>query len=302
MKLLITGGTGFIGAPLCRALVQHGHELVVLTRQANRSPTPGIRFLSWQGSEWQRAIQDADGVINLAGESLAAKRWSPSQKARIQESRLQTTQRLVDAIAADSRRPSVLVNASAIGFYGAHDDEELTETAPPGCGFLAQLCQAWEAAAQRAEPLGVRVVRLRIGLVLGPGGGALAKMVPPFRCFIGGPLGSGRQWVSWIHREDLIGLIEWALTTPGLSGALNATAPAPVTMRALCRELGAVLHRPSWAPVPAIVLRLLLGEMADLLLTGQRVISQVALRRGYRFLHPSLRDALVACLASSPSS
>ena len=300
MKLLITGGTGFIGAPLCRTLVHHGHELLVLTRHANRSPTPGMRFLSWEESEWQRAIQDIEGVINLVGESLAAKRWSARQKLLIQESRLQATRRLVDAIAAVSRRPGVLINASAVGFYGARGDEALSETNPPGHGFLAKLCQAWEAQAQRAEAFGVRVVRLRIGLVLGPGGGALQKMVPPFRGFVGGPLGSGRQWVSWIHRDDVIGLIEWALASSGVSGAVNATAPQPVTMRALCRELGAVLRRPSWAPVPAIVLRLLLGEMAELLLTGQRVLPTIALRHGYRFMHPSLKDALTTCL--SPSS
>ena len=159
----------------------------------------------------------------------------------------------------------------------------------------------WESEAQSAEALGLRVVRLRIGLVLGPGGGALQKMVPPFRGFVGGPLGSGRQWVSWIHRDDVIRLIEWALTA-GVSGAVNATAPQPVTMRALCRELGAVLRRPSWAPVPGVVLRLLLGEMADLLLTGQRVLPTIALRSGYQFVHPSLRDALTACLSSPPAA
>ena len=298
MRLLVTGGTGFIGTPLCRALVRRGHELLVLTRQASRSPTPGTRFLAWEDTEWQRAIQGVEGVINLTGESIAAKRWSPRQKSLIRESRLQTTRRLVDAMAAASHRPAVLVNASAVGFYGAHGDEELAESDPPGRGFHAELCQAWEAEAQRAEALGIRVVCFRIGLVLGPDGGALQKMVPPFRFFLGGPLGSGRQWVSWIHRNDLIGLIEWTLASSTVFGSINATAPQPVTMRALSRELGVVLHRPSWAPVPAPILRLLLGEMADLLLTGQRVLPTVALRNGYRFAHPSLNDALVSCLDS----
>ncbi len=208
----------------------------------------------------------------------------------------------MEAVTAASHKPAVLINASAIGFYGARGDEELTENATPSRGFLAEVCQAWETQAQQAEVVGVRVVRLRIGLVLGPGGGALQKMVPPFRCFVGGPLGSGRQWVSWIHRDDVLGLIEWALTSPGVSGAVNATAPRPVTMEAMCRELGAVLHRPSWAPVPAIILRLLLGEMSDLLLTGQRVIPTRALRSGYQFVHPYLNDALTACLNSSAIS
>ena len=189
------------------------------------------------------------------------------------------------------------MNASAIGFYGAHGDEELTEEHPSGEGFLAETCQAWEAEAQRAGVLGVRVVRLRIGLVLGAGGGALAKMAPPFRAFFGGPLGSGGQWMSWIHREDLIALIEWTLTHPELSGAVNATAPNPVRMRELCTELGRALQRPSWVIVPAFALRLLLGEMAELLLTGQRVIPSVASHAGFTFRFPDLLPALKACLS-----
>ena len=297
MRLLLTGGTGFIGAPLCQALAQHDHELLVLTREPKaRSPQQHIRYLSWHADEWQRAITDVDGVINLAGAPLAAKRWSSQQKRLILDSRVQTTSTLVSAMAAQPKRPSVVVSVSAIGYYGPRGDELLTELAPLGRGFLAEVCQAWEHEAQRAEALGVRVVRLRMGLVLGPGGGALAKMVPPFRAFIGGPLGHGRQWISWVHRDDVIGLIEWALTHPNVSGALNATAPNPVTMQGLCRELGRALHRPSWAPVPAVVLRLLLGEMADLLLTGQRVLPQVAQQQGYRFHFPELGPALQACL------
>ena len=297
MKLLVTGGTGFIGAPLCRTLAQHGHELLVLTRRPNAQPAQErVRFLPWETGEWQRAMGGAAGVINLAGESIASGRWTPTHKRLIWESRVQATRALVDAMAAQEQKPAVLVNASAIGYYGARGDEELVEVDPPGSGFLAELCQAWEAEAQRAEGLGVRVVRLRIGLVLGPGGGALAKMAPPFRLFAGGPLGSGRQWLSWIHRDDVIGLIEWALMRPDVAGALNATAPQPATMRELCAALGRVLRRPSWAPAPAFALRLLLGEMADLLLTGQRVIPSAALRLGYTFQSPELAAALKACL------
>ena len=310
MRLLVTGGTGFIGAPLCQRLVQRGHELFVFTRsparqQAQASPHTksggagaGVRFLSWESGEWQRTIGEVQALINLAGESVAARRWTPRQKARLWESRIQTTQRLVDALAGSLNKPAVLINASAVGYYGARGDEELSETDASGRGFLAELCQAWESEARRAERFGVRVVRLRIGMVLGAGGGALAKMTPPFRWFIGGPLGSGRQWVSWIHRDDVIGLIDWALERPDVSGPVNATAPHPVTMRDLCRELARALRRPSWAPVPGIALRVLVGEFAEALLTGQRVIPSAAVRWGYRFQHPELARALEACFSA----
>lgn len=298
MKLLVTGGTGFIGAPLCQSLLKQGHELLVLTRRPERSSSkPGLRFLSWSSEEWRRAIEDMDGVINLAGEPLVAQRWSVRQKLVIQESRLESTRTLIEALASAPRRPAVLINASAVGYYGPRGDEALAETDAPGSGFLAELCRAWEAHAQRAEPLGMRVVRLRIGVVLGSGGGALAKMVPPFRWWVGGPLGAGRQWVSWIHRDDVTGLIEWALTHPELSGAVNATAPSPVTMRTLCKELARALRRPCWAAVPGPALRVLLGEMAEVLLTGQQVLPQAALRSGYPFHYPELSQALRACLS-----
>lgn len=297
VKLLISGGTGFIGTPLCRTLAQHGHALLVLTRRpAAQSPPQGGRLLSWESDEWRCALPQVDGVINLAGESIADGRWTPAKKQRIRASRLETTRRLVGAIAASAKKPAVFVNASAIGYYGPRGDEALTERDPTGEGFLAELCQAWEAEAQQAEPLGVRVARLRIGLVFGMGGGALAKMEPPFRFFLGGPLGSGRQWVSWIHRQDLIELMEWILTHPEVSGAVNATAPQPVTMRELCATLGRVMHRPSWLPVPAAALRLLMGEMADLLLTGQRVLPAAAQSSGFTFRFPELTPALEACL------
>jgi uncharacterized protein (TIGR01777 family) len=295
MKLLITGGTGFIGGALCRSLLQQGHELLILTRSPQRrTPAAGMRFVSWDSDVWRSALGEAEGVVNLAGEPLAGKRWSPPQKRAIRESRIGTTRRLVDAMASLSQSPAVLVNASAIGYYGPRGDEPLAETDPPGDGFLADLAQAWEGEARRAERLGVRVVLLRIGVVLAPGGGALAKMLPPFQCFLGGPLGSGSQWFSWVHRDDLIGLIAWALSRSDIAGAINATAPQPVTMQAFCRELGRTLQRPSWAPVPAPVLRLLLGEMADMLLTGQRVMPRVALRSGYAFRFPTLAAALTS--------
>ena len=297
MRLLVTGGTGFIGAPLCDALARRGHEVLVVTRAPQgRTGPAGVQWVPFEPDVWPRALDGVDAVINLAGESIAAKRWSPSQKVHIRDSRVQTTRRLVEAIAATPRKPTTLVSASAIGYYGARGDEELVETDAPGRGFLGETCQAWEAEAARAEALGVRVVRLRIGLVFGPGGGALAKMVPPFRAWLGGPIGDGRQWVSWIHRDDVIGLVDWALTRPGRSGAVNATAPQPVTMATLCRELGRALRRPSWLPGPGVVLRLLMGEMAELLLTGQRVLPRAALEGGYVFRFPGLAQALAACV------
>lgn len=300
MRLLVTGGTGFIGAPLCRTLIQQGHEVTALTRQPDRHlDRPGLRFLSWHTDEWRRAVEEVHGVINLAGEPLVAKRWSARQKWLLSESRIETTRRLVEAMAAAARRPSVFVSASAVGYYGPHGDDALDERAGPGQGFLAELCQAWESQAQRAEPLGVRVVRLRIGVVLGAGGGALAKMVPPFRLGVGGPLGSGRQWVSWIHREDVTRLVVWILSHAEASGVVNATAPEPVTMRTLCRELGRLLHRPSWAPLPGVILKVLLGEMADVLLTGQRVLPRAALHAGYTFRYPQLPQALQTCIVDT---
>ena len=298
MKLLISGGTGFLGASLCQWLAQRGHTLLVLTRQRLPVfPVTGVQYCSWDDPAWRQAMAEIEGVINLAGEPMAGGRWSAARKARLRASRLETTHRLVDAIAASGHKPAVLVNASAIGYYGPRGDELLSERDASGRGFLAELCQAWEAQAQQAESLGVRVVRLRIGLVLGRDGGVLAKMVPPFRAFLGGPLGSGRQWLSWIHREDVHSLIEWVLTHPTLLGAVNATAPNPATMREFCAALGRFLGRPSWLPAPAPALRLLLGEMAEMLVTGQRVVPSAARANGFSFRYPDLALALQACVA-----
>ena len=299
MKVLIAGGTGFIGAPLCRELAQRGHDVTVVTRQPERHRAgERLRFVSWDGDAWRGGLAEAGGVVNLAGESIAADRWTARRKLALQESRLQTTRRLVDAMASGPTRPACLVTASAIGYYGARGDELLDEHAPPGRGFLAELCRAWEAEARRAEPLGVRVVVMRIGLVLGPGGGALARMIPPFRWGIGGPLGSGRQWMSWVHRDDVIGMTEWVLSHPDVSGPVNVTAPQPVTMRAFCEALGRALRRPSWALVPGAALRLLLGEMAEVILSGQRVLPRAALDCGYAFRYPELEPALQNCLSA----
>ena len=293
MRVLVTGGTGFIGSALCRALAAAGHQVAVVTRgNAQPSARDAVRYLPWDGAEWRAALAAADAVVNLAGEPIAAKRWTVEQKVRIRESRVQMTRRLVEAMEGAGHRPAALISASAIGYYGDRGDVPVDEVSPPGSGFLAETCFAWEAEARRAETLGVRVVRMRLGVVLAEGGGALAKMVPPFQGFLGGPLGSGRQWVSWVSRDDVIGLIQWALAQEQVQGAINATAPEPVTMRGFCRELGRALRRPSWLPAPAPAVRLLLGEMAEMLLTGQRVLPSAALAKGYAFRFPRLPDAL----------
>ena len=297
MNLVVTGGTGFIGTTLCQTLAQRGHDLLLVTRAAAAQPARRrLRYVSWDEVERHMVLNDIHGIVHLAGEPLVGARWTARQKAQIQHSRVLTARHLVRAMSTTTKKPRVFISASAVGYYGPRDDEPLTESAPSGEGFLAEVCRAWEAEAQQAEAFDVRVVRLRMGVVLAPGGGVLAKMVPPFRAFVGGPLGSGQQWMSWIHRDDVIGLIEWALTHANCTGAMNVTAPNPVTMREFCREVGRALHRPSWAPVPAFALRLLLGEMADMVLTGQRVVPEAAQRAGYAFRYPDLAPALAACL------
>jgi uncharacterized protein (TIGR01777 family) len=238
-----------------------------------------------------KALEESDAVINLAGEPVAAGRWTTDRKAAMRSSRVGTTTALVAALSQLRHRPTVLVSASAIGYYGPRGDEPLTEEAASGTGFLAELCRDWEAAARAAEPLGIRVVLPRIGVVLGPGG-ALAKMLPAFRMGLGGPIGRGTQWMSWIHRDDLIELL-LAVLTQDLRGPINATAPQPVTNREFSRALGRALHRPTWARVPGLVLRILFGQMAEeLLLTGQRVVPRRAEAMGFRFQYPTLEEAL----------
>jgi len=289
MRVLVTGGAGFIGGALCHALTGARHAVTVVTRDPARVDRPAIG--------WERvsaAVRETDALVNLAGEPLGSQRWSVPQKELIRQSRVLATRTLVDAVAAAEPRPKVLVNASAVGYYGPRDDEALDESAGPGTGFLADVCRAWEQEALRAEEIGLRVVRLRLGVVLAAHGGALARMLPPFRAFVGGPIGSGGQWMSWIHRDDVTGLVVDALANDGYRGPVNATAPQPVTNRDFSAALGRALARPSWLGAPAMALRLALGEMADMLLTGQRVFPQVAERLGYRFRYPDLDSALRA--------
>jgi uncharacterized protein (TIGR01777 family) len=256
-----------------------------------------VNQVLWTGRDtgpWEQALEGVDAVINLAGAPIADARWTDARKQLLTDSRVLTTRLLVRALSRCSSKPATFISASGIGYYGASDERPLDEGAAGGQGFLADLCLAWEAEAQRAEEFGARVVLLRTGMVLEQDGGALPKMLLPFRLFAGGPIMPGSQWVSWIHRSDHIGLIQWALTTATVSGPLNAVAPEPVTMKTFCEILGRVTHRPSWLPVPTFALNLLLGELGTLMTTGQRVIPAKATAGGYLFQYPTLESALRA--------
>ncbi len=295
MKLVISGASGFIGSTLVERLANKNHTLILLSRSRRDGGRSNIQWTAWepgQAGTWQEAMDGADGVIHLAGEPIAGKRWSEAQKQRLRESRIDTTRMIVAGIAKAKQKPKFLINSSAVGYYGPHGDETLTEESPPGSDFLGQLCAAWEAEASKAREQGLRVSLVRTGIVLGKGKGALAKMVPPFKLFAGGRLGSGKQWLPWIHIEDEVGLIDFLVEHEKADGPFNATAPNPVTMDEFCKALGRVLNRPSWAPVPASILSLMLGEMAEMLLTGQRALPQAAQKLGYEFKYPNVLEAL----------
>jgi len=270
MNIAITGASGFIGRHLMKSLAQAGHSVCALSRHAPPA--------------------ESDVVIHLAGEPVA-QRWTPAAKQRIRESRIAGTRDLVDALGRLPRRPEALICASAIGYYGSRGDEILTESSAPGNGFLPEVCKAWEKEAQAAESFGIRVVRVRTGLVLAAAGGALQRMLPPFRMGVGGRLGSGRQWMSWIHLEDLTAMFQFTVESQ-VRGPLNGVAPQPATNSEFTRELARRLRRPAVFPVPEFALRLLFGEMADVLLASQRVVPAAAQAGGFRFRYPQLAQAL----------
>ena len=296
MKVAITGATGFVGRRLVERLQEQGHQPLILTRNpaAAQRAFPTLEIIAYTPTEsgsWQQAIAGCDAVVNLAGEPIAESRWTPKQKQEILNSRQLGTQKIVEAIAQANPKPAVLVNASAIGYYGTSETATFDETSPAGNDFLAEVCQAWEAEAKKVKDAGVRLVILRLGIVLG-NGGALAKMIPPFKLFAGGPLGTGRQWFSWIHRDDLVNLILEALNRPDIEGVLNATALNPVRMSELCQTLGKTIERPSWLPVPSFALEALLGEGAKVVLEGQQVLPKRTTRYGFEYQYPTLKQAL----------
>ncbi|MCB2191333.1 MAG: TIGR01777 family oxidoreductase [Deltaproteobacteria bacterium] len=296
MKIFVTGGSGFVGTTLCTSLSAEGHTVTVLTRSekgAARLPD-GVQACVGDptaSGDWQDIAAQHDAFVNLAGANLFA-RWNHEYKDLIRSSRVNTTRHLVEAISRRSGdEPPVLVSASAVGYYGPRGDEELSEESPPGDDFLAQVCKEWEAEAQAATRFGARVVCARFGIVLGSGGGALGQMLPLFKLGLGGPLGSGRQWFSWIHQEDLVGALLFCLNQD-MSGAANCCAPGPVRNREFTRTLGRVLGRPAILPVPGFAVRLTLGELGTVVLTGQRVIPQALQRSGFSFKFPELEGAL----------
>ncbi len=305
MKIVIAGGSGFLGQPLTHELVAKGHEVVVLTRGRSQS-TGGIRSVTWSGSPadttgaWIAEIDGADAVINLAGAGIADKRWSAARKLELRQSRTDSTRALVGAIRSATKRPSVFLSGSAIGFYGPQpeDGPALDESAPPGTDFFSTLGVDWEAEAHAASALGCRVVILRTGIALARDGGALQKLIPPFKFFVGGPIGSGRQVMSWIHRSDWIELVVFLLRRDDAVGVFNGTAPEPATNAEFSAALGKALGRPSWLPVPGFALKVLVGEMAGpALLAGQRVGPAHALSLGFTFQYPDIQSAINAAVS-----
>lgn len=292
MRIIIAGGSGFLGRALQDRLRRDGHDIGVLTRHPRPEAPHQIGWTpDGSAGAWAGTLDDVDALVNLAGEGIADKRWTARRKRAIESSRLLSTRSLATAIATLTRPPKVFISGSGIGYYGDRGDDITPETTPPGSGFLAKLCVAWEAEGYRASPLS-RVAVVRTAPVLHPDGGALAKMLPPFRLGLGGPLGSGEQYMAWIHLDDWVELIVWLVHTPDAHGAFNACAPEPVTNAEFTRTLGRVLERPTVLRVPGFALRLALGELANSLLTGQRAIPAHAEQLGFRFRHSSLEEAL----------
>jgi uncharacterized protein (TIGR01777 family) len=298
VKIVVAGGTGFLGGALTARLADDGHDVVALSRRGQEA-RGGRRVVAWTPDggigPWASEVDGAAAVINLAGESIAGRRWSNAHKQRILESRIRATRSLTASIAAASSRPRVMVSGSGINYYGPRGDDIVDEATPAGDDFLAGVCVQWEAEANRAAGSGTRVACVRTAMVLERDGGALPRMLPPFRFGVGGPVGSGRQYWSWIHRADWVELVRWIIANDSIAGPINATGPEPVKNATFADLLGRALRRPSFMPAPAFALRLMLGEMADpLLLSGQRAVPARAEAAGFRFKHPRLEHALAA--------
>jgi len=301
MKILISGATGLIGRALCHVFNEDGHTIVGVSRSSRKPSGLNVgEMYQWDsqaGPPPEAALDQVDAVINLAGEPIAAKRWSDQQKKSIRDSRIVTTRNLVEGMRRAKRKPEVFVSSSAVGYYGNRGDDRLEETSPPGRGFMSEVCQEWEREAARASELGIRVVFVRTGVVLSADGGALEKMLPPFKMGAGGRLGSGKQWFPWIHIDDIVGIFRHSIVNAKATGPINGAAPQPATNAEFTRELGHALHRPAFLPVPEIALRILMGEMADVLFDSQRVIPAAALASGYEFRYPQLGPALADVLS-----
>jgi uncharacterized protein (TIGR01777 family) len=297
MRILITGGTGFVGKTLTRALTQQGHQVTVLTRSINQNPPlpEGSSYLEGDPIEkgkWQDSVPDHEAIINLAGSSIF-RTWTDKAKKSIWDSRISTTLNLVEALSGSKGKNRVLLSTSAVGYYGPHEEEELDEESSSGDDFLAKLAQEWESTARRAEDSGARVVLTRFGIVLGKDGGALKQMVPWYKWGLGSPLGSGKQWFSWIHELDLSRIYLFVLEREDISGPINCTSPNPVRNRELTAALGKALGRPTFLPaVPSLVLKLMLGEFGSVLLKGQKVLPKRLRELGFHFLHPEIQEAL----------
>jgi uncharacterized protein (TIGR01777 family) len=297
MRIFVTGATGFIGRAVVARLQRDGHSVIAWTRDSKRAHKvlgDGIDIVDAAGGSaaLSSSLPASDAVVNLAGEPIVGRRWTAARRRQLVDSRVGVTEALVASMEASSSRPRVLVSASAVGYYGDRAGEMLAEDSTRGEGFLADLCARWEAAARRAEALGTRVVLPRIGVVLGAGGGALARMLPPFRLGLGGPLGSGRQYMAWIHRHDLASIVAAALGDDSYRGPLNGVAPQTVTNGEFSRALGRALRRPAILPLPATALRMIFGEAATVLLDSQRVMPQVLAARGFQWRFPAIDGAL----------
>lgn len=299
-RILVTGATGLIGRPLCQSLLDDGHTIIGLSRtpeKARGAPVTEMRrWDAMSGPPTDDALAGVDAVIHLAGEPIVAHRWSDEQKRRIRDSRVVSTRHLVKGLRAMADKPAVFISSSAVGFYGDRGDELLDEQSPAGRGFMPEVCRAWEQEAEPVTAAGIRLVLLRTGVVLSRAGGALEKMMTPFKLGLGGKLGNGRQWFPWIHMNDIVGIYRYALADESLKGPVNGTAPAPVTNAEFTRQFAEALHRPAFVAVPEFGLRVTMGEMAAVLLSSQRVLPNAVIAAGYQFRFATLAAALADLL------
>ncbi|MCA1060738.1 TIGR01777 family oxidoreductase [Rossellomorea aquimaris] len=296
MKIAITGGTGFVGSALTEELLSHQHEVMILTRNPDKyEARPGVTYVKWlsDGARPEETLEGIHAFINLAGESINSGRWTDERKKRIINSRIHSTQEVINIIKALNEKPACLINASAIGYYPSSKSDTYTETSTETAdNFLGETVQIWEKEAAKATQLGIRVAYTRFGIILGKDEGALPRIALPYKMFVGGTVGSGEQWMSWIHIKDIARAVHFVADTDGIAGPVNVTAPSPVTMKEFGKTLGSVMGRPHWIPVPSLALKVAMGEMSSLVLEGQKVLPNVLLENGFKFQYPELKGAL----------